>query len=104
MAVERTNPWIPGWVGGRNNRARAKIIRSKTSKPTKGGKAMKVLIFLIILVAIFGSNSNDTATPASPKPRKLSRKERKRIQKARDRAEMDAWEDMIMYMEVFSDD
>ena len=65
---------------------------------------MKVLIFLIILVAIFGSNSNDTKTPAPPQPRKLSRKERKHIQKARDRAEMDAWEDMIMYMEVFSDD
>ena len=36
--------------------------------------------------------------------RKLSKKEMKRIRKARERAEMDAFEDMIMYMEVFSDD
>ena len=37
------------------------------------------------------------------KPRKLSRRDRKRIQKAIDKAEMDAWEDMMMYYEVFSD-
>ena len=63
---------------------------------------MKILIFLLILLSIFGSDSKDTST--TREPRKLSRKERKRIQKARDRAEMDAWEDMIMYMEVFSDE
>lgn len=36
--------------------------------------------------------------------KKMSRRERKEFNKRQEQAEMDAFEDMIMYMEVFSDD
>ena len=61
--------------------------------------------FIIILIVVCAlASPTDNAQQHYQEPRKLSKRERKRIQKARDRAEMDAFEDMIMYMEVFSDD
>ena len=71
---------------------------------------MTVLIIIIVILCIIGA-SNDTSSSGNTYTRsdykrdcKLSKKEMKRIRKARERAEMDAFEDMIMYMEVFSDD
>ena len=71
---------------------------------------MTALIIIIVILCIIGANSDtsnnsNTYTRSDYKrDRKLSKKEMKRIRKARERAEMDAFEDMIMYMEVFSDD
>ena len=78
-----------------------------------------VLIFILFvtiltftgLISIDSPKSNNNDSAVEPyhdkqyygKPRKLSRRDRKRIQKAIDKAEMDAWEDMMMYYEVFSD-
>ena len=71
--------------------------------------AFWIIIFIIICV-LSGPSSDTRSTnrcedryerPGRSKPRKMSRKERKRIEKAKRRAEMDAWEDMIMYMEAW---
>ena len=61
------------------------------------------IIILIVLCAI-ASPSDTSQHKSYSSKRELSRKDRKRIQKQIDRAKMDAWEDMVMYMEVFSDD
>lgn len=62
------------------------------------------IIFIIILICIFGSSDTSSTTTTSSRDVRLSKKDIKRIQKERERAEMDAYEDMLMYMEVFSDD
>ena len=61
------------------------------------------IIFIIILICIFGASDTDSTTTRNRDVR-LSKKDIKRIRKERERAEMDAYEDMLMYMEVFSDD
>ncbi|MCR4865398.1 MAG: hypothetical protein K5921_00570 [Lachnospiraceae bacterium] len=61
--------------------------------------------FIIILIVVCAlASPSDNSQQHYQAPKKMSRRERKRIQKARDRAEMDAWEDMMMYYEVFCDD
>ena len=71
---------------------------------------MTALIIIIVILCIIGANSDTSSNSYNytrsdyKRDRKLSKKEMKRIRKARDRAEMDAFEDMIMYMEAFSDD
>ena len=62
------------------------------------------IIFIIILICIFGLSDTDSTTTTRNRDVRLSKKDMKRIRKERDRAEMDAYEDMLMYMEVFSDD
>jgi len=62
------------------------------------------IIFIIILICIFGSSDTSSTTTTSSRDVRLSKKDIKRIRKERERAEMDAYEDMLMYMEVFSDD
>ncbi len=62
------------------------------------------IIFLIILIFIFGS-SDKAGTKTSGKGNSgLSKKDIKRIQKERERAEMEAYEDMLIYLEAFIDD
>lgn len=71
---------------------------------------MTALIIIIVILCIIGANSDTSGSSNTytrsdyKRDRKLSKKEMKSIRKARERAEMDAFEDMIMYMEVFSDD
>ena len=60
-------------------------------------------IIILIVICVLASPS-DKGHQHHQTPKKMSRRERKRIKKARDRAEMDAWEDMVMYYEVFCDD
>ena len=62
------------------------------------------IIFIIILICIFGSSDTSSTTTTSSRDVRLSKKDIKRIRKEWERAEMDAYEDMLMYMEVFSDD
>lgn len=62
------------------------------------------IIFIIILICIFGSSDTSSTTTTSSRDVRLSKKDIKRIRKERERTEMDAYEDMLMYMEVFSDD
>lgn len=62
------------------------------------------IIFIIILICIFGGTDTDSATTTRSRDVRLSKKDMKRLKKERDRAEMDAYEDMLMYLEVFSDD
>ena len=65
---------------------------------------MIAAIIILIVVCALLSSPSDNRQQNYQAPRNISKRERKRIQKARDKAEMDAFEDMIMYMEVFSDD
>ena len=67
-------------------------------------KIMGWIIFIIILIGIFGSSDTSSTTTTSSRDVRLSKKDIKRTRKERERAEMDAYEDMLMYMEVFSDD
>ena len=60
-------------------------------------------IIILIVICVLASPSDKGRQHHQPS-RKMSRRERKRIQKAIDRAEMDAWEEMAMYYEVFCDD
>ena len=61
--------------------------------------------FIIILIVIcVVASPSDNGHQHHQAPKKMSRRERKRIQKAIDRAEMDAWDEMAMYCEVFCDD
>ena len=62
------------------------------------------IIFIIILVCIFGSSDTSSSKTTRTRNTGLSKKDIKRTRKERERAEMDAYEDMLMYMEVFSDD
>lgn len=65
---------------------------------------MIAAIIILIVVCALLSCPSDNHQKNYQTPRNILRRERKRIQKARDKAEMDAFEDLIMYMEVFSDD
>ncbi len=62
------------------------------------------IIFIIILICIFGSSDTSSTTTTRNRETRLSNRDIKKIRKAQRRAEMDAYEDMLMYMEVFSDD
>ena len=62
------------------------------------------IIFIIILICIFGSSDTSSTTTTSSRDVLLSKKDIKRIRKERERAEMDAYEDMLVYLEAFSDD
>ena len=62
------------------------------------------IIFIIILICIFGSSDKSSTTTTRNRETRLSKRDIKKIRKAQRRAEMDAYEDMLMYMEVFSDD
>ncbi|MCR5475601.1 MAG: hypothetical protein K6F28_10430 [Lachnospiraceae bacterium] len=62
------------------------------------------IIFIIILICIFGSSDTSSTKTTKTRNSGLSKNDIKRIRKERERAEMDAYEDMLMYMEVFSDD
>ena len=57
------------------------------------------IIILIVLIAI-GSSDNKSSKKTCNK-RQPSRKEIKRARKALERAEMDAYEDMLMYLEAW---
>lgn len=60
-------------------------------------------IIILIVVCVLSSPSANHQQHYEA-PRKLSKHDRKRIQRTRDRSEMDTWEDMMMYYEVFADD
>ena len=62
------------------------------------------IIFIIILICIFGLSDTSSAKTTRTRNYGLSKKDIKRIRKERERAEMDAYEDMLMYLEAFSDD
>ena len=62
------------------------------------------IIFIIILICIFGLLDTDSTTTTRSRDVWLSKKDIKRLRKERDRVKKDAYEDMLMYMEVFSDD
>lgn len=62
------------------------------------------IIFIIILICIFGGSDSDSTTTTRSRDVRLSKKDMKRLKKEQDGAEMDAYEDMLMYLEVFSED
>lgn len=62
------------------------------------------IIFIIILICIFGSSDTSCTTTTRNRETKLSKRDIKKIRKAQRRAEMDAYEDMLVYLEAFSDD
>ena len=63
---------------------------------------IKIILVLCVLVSIF--DNGEQTTTCTKQYRHPSKKEIKRMRKARDKAEMDAFEDIIMYCEVFMDD
>ncbi len=71
---------------------------------------MKMLIILAFIMIFFGSfgTADEKQTTISRRQLKKylrkQKKEMKRIRKARERAEMDAFEDWYMYYEVFHED
>ncbi len=71
---------------------------------------MKILIILVFMMFVLGSfgAADEKRTTLSrrqlKKFRRAKKKEMKRIRKARERAEMDAFEDWYMYYEVFHED
>ena len=70
---------------------------------------MMTLIIVIVILCIIGSSNpenNHTTYNRNTytKNRRPSKKEIKRMRKARDRAEMEAFEDMYMFCEAFMDD
>lgn len=69
---------------------------------------MTIIIILIILCIIGSASPNDNNTSYKgnqyTKSAHPSKKDIKRMKKARDRAEMEAFEDMYMYYEAFMDD
>ena len=62
------------------------------------------IIFIIILICIFGASDTSSNNAMDTRDIRLTKKDIKRLRKERERAEMDAYEDMLMYMEVFADD
>ena len=62
------------------------------------------IIFIIILICIFGSSDTRSTAKTRNTGSKLSQRDVTKIRKARRRAEMDAYEDMLVYLEAFSDD
>ena len=71
---------------------------------------MVPLIIILIILFCIGSVSSDTSSntdhycKTNSKKKCPSRKEIKRMRKAAEKVELEAWEDMVMYMEVISDD
>ena len=61
---------------------------------------MSTFIFLLVFFYIIGSIGDSSSKKSSSK-RQPSRREIKRARKARERAEMDAYEDMLMYLEAW---
>lgn len=66
---------------------------------------MACFIFIIILfiVCSLASSSNNHKQHYQA-PRKISKREMKKLRKAKERAEMDAWEDMMAMFEACCDD
>ena len=62
------------------------------------------IIFIIILICIFGSSDTSGTTTTRNRETRLSKRDIKKIRKAQRRAEMDAYEDMLVYLEAFSGD
>ena len=68
------------------------------------------LIFIVIIICIISSNSDTSSNITHysqsdyKRDRRQYKKEMKRLRKTQEQAEMDAFEDMIMYAEVFMDD
>ncbi len=69
---------------------------------------MTIIIILVILCIIGYASPDDNNTSYKgnqyTQNRRPSKKEIKRMRKARDRAEMEAFEDMYMFCEAFMDD
>ena len=63
-----------------------------------------VIFILIILFCIGSSDTSSTSTKTRYKEPRLSKRDIKKMRKAQRRAEMDAYEDMLVYLEAFSDD
>ncbi len=63
-----------------------------------------VIFILIILFCIGSSDTSSANTKTRYKEPRLSKRDIKKMRKAQRRAEMDAYEDMLMYLEAFSDD
>ena len=62
------------------------------------------IVFILILLACIGSSdTSSTNTRTSYKEPRLSKRDIKKIKKAQRKAEMDAYEDMLVYLEAFSD-
>ncbi len=59
---------------------------------------------IFILIILFCIGSSDTSTKTSNKEPRLSKRDIKKMRKTLRRAEMDAYEDMLVYLEAFSDD
>ena len=53
---------------------------------------------------MFGSSDTKSTKNKNNNDYRLTKKELKRLRKERDRAEMEAYEDMLVYLEAFSDD
>ncbi len=69
------------------------------------GKILFIIIFLYLIgVACSGNTDNNKTHTGHMQQPKLSRRERKRIEKERRRAQEDAYEDFLMYYEVFHED
>ena len=68
------------------------------------------LIFILIILCVLGSNSDTSSNTTHysrsdyKRDKRQYKKEMKRLRKAQEQAEMDAFEDMIMYAEAFMDD
>ena len=70
---------------------------------------MMTIIIILVILYIIGSTSPDGKNTSYnsnqyTKGRRPSKKDIKRMKKARDRAEMEAFEDMYMFCEAFMDD
>lgn len=69
---------------------------------------MTIIIILVILCIVGSASPVDKNTTYKKnqytKSRRPSKKDIKRMRKARDRAEMEAFEDMYMFCEAFMDD
>ncbi len=69
------------------------------------GTILVIFIILFVIGAAFTPQSDDDQTQTRyTKPRQMSRGERKRIEKAKRKAKEDAYEDFLMYYEVFHED
>ena len=67
---------------------------------------MLALIIIIIVVCAVSSSNNSQQRNQQyyQAPRKISKREMKKLRKAKERAEMDAWEDMMAMFEACCDD
>ena len=62
---------------------------------------MTTFIIILIILCIIGASDDKSSKKTTSYRRKPTRKEIKRARKARERAEMDAYEDMLMYLEAW---